>query len=116
MIPPLSIGMSAKDEFTDAQEREFLAWVRKLPSCLTGQTPCQACHVLRVNQGSGKGIKPKLMAVPMTAGEHRDQTNHGYLYAINKYASRLLIDTEQDAIEWFENQALRYRKRFLNDL
>lgn len=81
-IPKLPTAFSI-DRTTRRQPRiedpAHLAFIRKLPSIISGRTPCEACHVrygdaLRRKKTSAKGMKPDdAWTVPMTADEHRSQ-------------------------------------------
>lgn len=104
--------------FTEAQERNFLAWIRTLTSVLSRREPCQACHIRRVSQGAGTGRKPRLMSVPMTAEEHQMQSTQSYHNAIQECGSYAVLQnfaaSGLTAIEWFEQRALNYRSLFLS--
>lgn len=56
-----------------------LAWIRKLPSVISGAYGCEACHVrygdpMYRKKRTGKGQKPDdCWTVPMTPEEHREQ-------------------------------------------
>lgn len=109
-----------KQEFTEKQERDFLAWIRTLPSCLSGKRPCQSCHVRSVAEGAGTATKPRLYAVPMTQKEHDTQTNQGYLAAIKKHGTVANveiwyadIDDGKMGLSWFKSRAYEYREKFL---
>lgn len=115
-----------KDPFTLEQETEFLAWIRTLPSSLSGKTiDIQACHVRRVAQGAGTARKPRLFAIPMTSEEHSYQHNQGELGCLIKYNTywghwrgyvafpeRLRLQAKC----WFEEKAFLYRKEFLENI
>lgn len=70
------------------EDEEFLAWLRRQPSCLSGryneyvngEGRCVAAHVSRIAQGKGIATKPLLSAVPLTQDEHLLQSIHGYEY------------------------------------
>lgn len=94
-------------------DAKFLAWIRTLPSCLSGDGPCQAAHVRRVQFGSGTGIKPPFSAVPLTFTEHYLQHSQGELASILAYGDFDLEEpTPQFAKDWFTEKALEYRKQW----
>lgn len=113
--------MITKDPYCEKDEKRFLEYVRSLKSILSGKSPCQACHVLSVEHGSGKGRKCRLFCVPMTAREHLTQTNGGYTAAIDIHAcKRILCDFRENynlgiksGLIWFKEQALIVRSDFL---
>jgi hypothetical protein len=103
----------AKSNYTAKRDREFLAWIRTLPSCLSGESPCVAAHVRRVSEGAGMGIKPRLFSVPMTDIEHRYLHQHGE-YAAYFYFYPLPGHYDLQGVkDWFSEQALKYREMFL---
>ena len=107
--------LNPKDPFSKTQEARFLAWIRTLPSCLDGNTPCEACHVRRVSQGAGIGIKPKLFAVPMTVRQHAHQHRHGefsVLMTFGRVGDKSILTAEQAKL-FFTRKAFEYRERFL---
>jgi hypothetical protein len=63
------------------RDAEHLAWIRTLPSIISGQTPCEACHIRYGDPSyrkkrTGMGQKPDdAWCLPMTREEHRSQ--HG---------------------------------------
>ena len=64
------------------QDDAHLAFVRTLPSVLSGEFGCQACHVRYGDpryrkKHTGKAQKPDdAWALPLTPSEHRDQHQH----------------------------------------
>lgn len=105
-----------KSPYSDKLDKEFLAWIRTLPSVLSGKSPCTAAHVLSVAHGAGKGIKPKLFAVPLTDGEHRLQHQQGYLPTLFYFKREEIINLPIDpkaGLNWFKAQAMEYRMEFL---
>ena len=53
-------------------DKKHLENIRKLPSCLSGRTPCHAHH-LRLTGERGVGMKATdRWAIPLTPEEHRD--------------------------------------------
>jgi len=71
-----------------APEPEYFEWVWRQKSCISGAYSygsdkypdgyCVQAHILKVEQGSGKGIKPPYFVVPLTVDEHNEQHQHGY--------------------------------------
>lgn len=65
-------------------DKQFIAWVQTLPSCLSGdfseypggEGRCVAAHVRRA-RNSGTGTKPAYACVPLTDAEHRLQHQKG---------------------------------------
>ncbi len=61
------------------EEPEHLAFIRKLPSIISGEMPCEACHIRFGNPAYRKNKTPAYRkpddcwVVPMTAEEHRAQ-------------------------------------------
>jgi hypothetical protein len=61
------------------EDSAHLAFIRKLPSIISGRTGCEACHVrtgdpTRRKKRTGKGQKPDdAWTLPMTPDEHRAQ-------------------------------------------
>ena len=52
------------------RDPEYLAWIRTLPSVISGRTPCDACHT-----GEDGGMATKASdasCVPMTRDEHQE--------------------------------------------
>lgn len=97
----------------------FLDWVRRRPSCISGEFSefvdgdgrCVAAHVRRVASGSGKAIKGKYSAVPMTDSEHKLQHNEGELSAYNlhlKTKGQRAAKTAPEAKAWFDEQRMLY--------
>jgi len=75
-----ALDKSGKETASFKDERH-LAFIRKLPSAVSGAYPCEACHIRagspRHNKkATGKAQKPSdCWTVPLTAEEHRDQHN-----------------------------------------
>lgn len=57
-------------------DNDFLAWIRTLPSAISGKRPCIAAHY-RTAFNSGVGIKPLYSAIPLTDEEHKYQHHVG---------------------------------------
>lgn len=104
---------------TDAQ---YLKWVSYQPSCLDGafnqwdeekgEGRNIACHVRRLNKGSGIAIKPPYSAVPMTNEQHLLQGKSERL-CLEKYLG-VKWDDEKSA-SWFERQADEYLKMWIRE-
>jgi hypothetical protein len=104
--------MSIEKIITRAKEKgtesDYLAWLRRWPSCLSdtyerwedGQGYCEAAHVRMVHLGSGTGLKPEYMAIPLTHDEHRMQHEKGM--------SVFYPD------DWYEATARTYLARWVN--
>lgn len=83
-------------------DKQFMAYIRILPSCLSGtygeyvngDGRSIAAHVRRAGR-SGIGIKPEYYCIPLTDSEHRIQHQHGE----SKLAPK----------DWFDVQAEIYR-------
>lgn len=59
------------------RSEKYLAWVRTLPSVLSGRSPCDAHHL--VGHGlKGKGGKVSdMLVIPLTRDEHNELHAHG---------------------------------------
>ena len=103
-------------------DKNFQAWVRKQPSCLSkdadwdeesGELRNEYCHVRRVSEGAGTGIKPKYFGVPMTHEEHNYQHQYGELVTLTERRPKKGADPAQwnvkTAKAWFENKAAQHR-------
>lgn len=61
------------------KDEGHLSFIRKLPSVISGQYGCEACHIRAGNPvfrkpNTGAGVKPDdAWTVPLTPEEHRDQ-------------------------------------------
>lgn len=92
-------------------DKDFQAWVRTQPSCISGsfsewidgQGRNEYCHVRRVSNGSGMGVKPPFSGVPMTHEEHAMQHQKGEAYLLAAYG--IITD---NAADWFEQKADEY--------
>lgn len=101
----------------EMNDKDFQAWVRRQPSCISGdfsewvdgQGRNEFCHVRRVANGSGMGIKPLFSGVPMTHTEHAMQHQYGEAYLLAAYG--IITD---DAAAWFAAQAAAYLDRWEN--
>lgn len=94
---------------------EFRAWIRKQPSCISKQTPCEAAHVRRTGpenrpDTSGTSYKAKYSCVPLTKGEHNVQHNHGEAACLSTCLEKGTYDWKpQEAKDWFDKKAAWYR-------
>lgn len=61
------------------EDNPHLAFIRKLPSVISGRTPCEACHIrtgnptYRKKRTGGQQRPDDAWALPMTPDEHRAQ-------------------------------------------
>lgn len=65
------------------RDPQYLAWIRTLPSVISGYGPCEACHT-----GSDGGMSMKASdysCVPMTPAEHREYHQIGKHAMESKY-------------------------------
>lgn len=101
-------------------EQEFLAWIRTLPSCISGRFSewvngegrCEAAHVRRANN-SGVGTKPELSAVPLTHDEHYTQHTMGEAQCLIDHMPIYHNWQPDEAKEYFNEKAQEYRERWL---
>jgi hypothetical protein len=73
---------------TDA---EFQAFVRKLPSAISGKLPCVFAHY-RTAANSGTGIKPEFSGIPMTDAENLTQHRVGQYNFIPRKQWEFLVE------------------------
>lgn len=78
-------------------DKEFLAWLRTLPSAYSGKVPCVAAHY-RTAANSGVGCKPLFSAIPLTDSEHKLQHQIGQYNFMPR--------------EWWETQIGKYLEMF----
>ncbi len=73
-----SLDPSGRDQ-ARIRDPQHLAFIRTLPSVISGRGPCEACHIrygdpIYNKKRTGKAQKPSdAWSVPMTAAEHRSQ-------------------------------------------
>lgn len=112
--PPSAFALdkSGKDTASFKDERH-LAFIRTLPSVISGAFPTEACHIRAGSpehnkKATGKAQKPSdCWVLPLTADEHRDQHSGSEMafwnrYGINPFdlASRLYQHTgDRDAAQ-----------------
>jgi hypothetical protein len=66
---PKTRGRKARDE-RPGMSAGYLAAIRKLPSCISGKSPCEAHH-LKCAGGRGVGLRAEdKWALPLTHDEH----------------------------------------------
>lgn len=102
-------------------DREFLDWIRRQPSCISGnfaewvdgEGRNPACHVRRAAH-AGTGYKPIYSAVPMTHEEHDDQSRRGEAYCLGVHSTKYPW-TEAEAKEWFDRQVMIYLMRWIKE-
>ena len=100
-------------------DKDFQAWVRRQPSCVSGcfsewqdgEGRCEFAHVRRVARGSGVGIKPPFSGVPLTHKEHAMQHRRGEAYVLA--ANGIVTD---DAAAWFARMANQYLEAWLCEI
>ena len=90
--PDTAFSLDPSDK---AQERirddRHLAFIRTLPSVLSGVYGCEACHIrygdpMYRKKRTGKGQKPDdCWVIPMTPDEHRDQHSGNEVNFWNRY-------------------------------
>lgn len=80
VVPPTAFELDPSDKGqARIRDEAHLAWIRTLPSAVSGMYPCEACHVRygdpeHRKKRTGRGQKPDdCWTVPMTAAEHRSQ-------------------------------------------
>lgn len=96
-------------------DKAFQEWVRTQPSCISGGFSewvdgvgrNEYCHVRRVANGAGVGIKPPFSGVPMTHAEHAMQHQHGEAHLLAAYG--IIAD---DAAAWFAAKADEYFQQY----
>ena len=77
-----SLDKSSKATKSFKDDRH-LAFIRLLPSCISGERPCDAAHISAGNplynkkRTGGAQKASDCWAVPLTRAEHEAQTNHG---------------------------------------
>lgn len=91
-------------------DKQFQAYVRKLPSCLDGNTHgIVYAHVRRANN-SGTSIKPDYSGIPLTDPQHsQSQHQSGERAALDAWKPKAGGWTVQDAKDWFDKQAAKCR-------
>ena len=104
-------------------DEDFLHWIRKQPSCLSGahdwdelngEGRNEPAHVRRISEGAGEGTKPDYYCVPMTHAEHFLQHQSGETACLNLHGPKKRgadpgSYNEAEAFEWFEKKAQHYR-------
>lgn len=61
-------------------DRNYLAWIRKQPCVVTGQSGTEAAHTETVGSGGGDWT-----ALPLTPAMHREQHTIGFTTFANQY-------------------------------
>jgi len=73
------------------KDEKHLAFIRTLPSAVSGKLGCEACHIRAGSPGhnkkaTGKGQKPSdCWALPLTPDEHQDQHSGSEMAFWNRY-------------------------------
>lgn len=98
--PPAKARQSARRG--PVRDPKYLAWIRTLPSIVSGRTPCDACHT-----GTDGGMSMKASdysCVPMTRAEHEEYHRIGREAFARRYgldfagiAARLRAEWESGA-------------------
>jgi hypothetical protein len=57
-------------------DKDYLEFLRSLPSAYSGRRPCEACHY-RTAGNAGISIKPLFSAIPLLHEEHAEQHRIG---------------------------------------
>lgn len=76
LVPSLDPTNKSQRRIRDPQH---LAWIRTLPSVISGRAPCEACHIRYGDptyrkKRTGMGQRPDdAWCLPMTSDEHRSQ-------------------------------------------
>lgn len=87
-----------------ARNWKYKAWIRSLPSAVSGQTPCEAAHT-----GNDGGMKQKASdysCIPLT------QAEHAQYHTLGKYAFEKLYHLDYTRLvarlnhAWFEYSGL----------
>lgn len=82
VMPPIKRGALRKQK--PWRNWRYILWVRKLPSCISGMTPCEAAHT-----GTDGGMSQKasdFTCVPLTPEEHREYHQIGRKAMEEKHA------------------------------
>lgn len=98
-------------------DRDFLAWIETLPSCISGHFEAWehgegrsvAAHVRRARD-AGTSYKPLYSAVPLSDREHRTQSQLGEKACLEKHLGG--VWSVEKAKSWFDQQAQRYREEW----
>lgn len=106
-------------------DKQFLDWLSYQPSCLDGtwnqwdidkgKGRNIACHVRRIRNGAGLGIKPDYSAVPMTDTQHKIQSGaDGEARVLNRFKRRGSgFWTPLCASDWFDEQRIIYLQQWI---
>jgi len=81
----------------------YKAWIRTLPSLVSGLSPCEACHT-----GTDGGASMKASdktCVPLTWFEHREYHDHGKRTFERKYKVNFAREVKRLNREWRERKA-----------
>lgn len=85
-------------------DREYLAFIRRLPCVVTGQVPAEASHLRSLKHGSGLGLKsPDRTAIPMSREVHRQYETRSGIFR---------NWTQEQREEWHLRHATAYGRLF----
>lgn len=87
-----------------ARNWKYKAWIRGLPSCVSGQTGCEAAHT-----GTDGGMRQKpsdYSCVPLTPEEHREYHQHGKQAFEQKYSISFEMEVKKLNSVWFQYSGL----------
>jgi hypothetical protein len=92
-----------------ARDWTYRAWIRSLPSAISGLSPCDACHT-----GTDGGMRLKASdysCIPLTREEHMEYHRIGQRAFASKYGLNILNLVKRLNDLWFTAKAeLRRRK------
>ena len=78
--PPTAFSLDPSDKKQKRiEDNPHLVFIRKLPSVISGRTPCEACHIragnptYRKKRTGGQQKPDDAWTLPLTAEEHRQQ-------------------------------------------
>jgi hypothetical protein len=93
----------ARDERPGMSEA-YLASIRRLPSCVSGMTPCQAHH-LQIKEERGVGMRARdKWAVPLTFAEHHNLHRLGSRLEAQWFKARGVEDVQELARALWSNK------------
>ena len=103
-------------------ESKFEGWLRCQPAVIgpddycekTGEIRNQVAHVRRTAEGAGTAEKPPYFAIPLSAQTHREQHEMGEVSFVRSWPGKTRF-TEEQAKEWFEIKADRYRTEWASN-
>ena len=66
------------------RSKKYMAWVKTLPSCVSGKSPCDAHHI-KVPGFGGTSKPSDLFVIPLTRDEHQEFHQIGWTSFEDKY-------------------------------